>query len=64
MPAADEGRLAHAGLTYDTGIVMCGSRPEPGEPGRLHVSYRTTGVYVVVEDPDAHSTAPLPNRQK
>ncbi|GAA3982588.1 VOC family protein [Actinomadura viridis] len=39
----DDGRVVHAEMRYDTGIVMFGAG-EPGGPG----------VYVAVDDPDAH----------
>lgn len=39
----DDGKVVHAEMTYDTGILMFGA----GEPG-------TSAVYVAVDDPDAH----------
>ncbi|MFF5261569.1 VOC family protein [Actinomadura viridis] len=39
----DDGRVVHAMMGYDTGIAMFGTG-EPGGPG----------VYVAVDDPDAH----------
>ena len=52
------GTIAHAELTLGNGMVMLGSMKDT-EYGKLLVRPRTAGgvtmgVYVIVEDPDAH----------
>ncbi|MFG2091018.1 MULTISPECIES: VOC family protein [unclassified Spirillospora] len=39
----DDGKIVHAEMNFDTGILMFGN----GEPGK-------TALYVAVDDPDAH----------
>ena len=48
--AADDGRIQHAELRYGNGIAMLGSAgaEKPAARGRAG------GIYVVVDDPDAH----------
>jgi uncharacterized glyoxalase superfamily protein PhnB len=52
----DEGTIAHAELTYGKGMVMIGSTRD--DDFRLKTPHElgaaTQGVYVIVEDPDAH----------
>lgn len=47
-----DGSLAHAQMTYGTGMIMLGSggKPDPTNPW----STEPLGVYVQVEDIDAH----------
>jgi uncharacterized glyoxalase superfamily protein PhnB len=54
---AEDGRVAHAEMTYGTGMVMFGSiwdddlnvtTPEALRGASTH------GIFVIVEDPDAH----------
>lgn len=47
----EDGRIAHAELSYGNGILMLGSaRDEPGNPWATN----PIGIYVVVHDVDAH----------
>jgi uncharacterized glyoxalase superfamily protein PhnB len=49
VPGPD-GSVAHAELGAGTGVVMLGSRrPDPANPWA-----EREGIYVVVDDPDAH----------
>ncbi|WP_055483340.1 VOC family protein [Sphaerimonospora mesophila] len=49
----DDGSVAHAQLTYGTGMVMLGPASD-GEDGRLAVPHGPAWIYVVVDDVDAH----------
>jgi uncharacterized glyoxalase superfamily protein PhnB len=55
----EHGRIDHAQLAFDGGMIMCGSVTEGGY-GDLVSTVRlagtpTAGVYVVVDDVDAHA---------
>jgi uncharacterized glyoxalase superfamily protein PhnB len=53
----EDGRIAHAQMTYGTGMVMFGSIWDDDmnvtTPQALSGA-STHGIYVIVEDPDAH----------
>jgi uncharacterized glyoxalase superfamily protein PhnB len=56
----DEGRIDHAQLTFGSGMLMCGSHDDHGGYGDLVRTVRlvgapTGGIYVVVDDVDAHA---------
>ena len=56
----DEGRIDHAQLTYGSGMLMCGSHDDHGGYDDLVrtvqlVGAPTGGMYVVVDDVDAHA---------
>jgi uncharacterized glyoxalase superfamily protein PhnB len=46
----DDGTILHAELSYGNGAVMLGS----ASPNKPATRGRAGGIYVVVEDPDAH----------
>lgn len=48
--ALDDGRIQHAELRSGNGLVMFGS----AGPGKAATRGGTGGIYVVVDDPDAH----------
>jgi uncharacterized glyoxalase superfamily protein PhnB len=48
-----EGRVVHAEMTYDDGVVMLGW-PGPGYRCPRSLGARTQGLYVYVADVDAH----------
>ncbi|WP_236241224.1 VOC family protein [Streptomyces sp. CC228A] len=50
----EDGRVVHAELSYGNGTVMLGSRGGDGVFARAMAGGGPTGVYVVVEDVDAH----------
>lgn len=58
--AADDGTIEHAELRAGSGMVMLGSQREGEAHERFPVSSPrragalTAGLYVIVEDPDAH----------
>ncbi len=49
----EDGRIAHAELRSGMGMVMLGSTTD-GSDGRMALEQGPAGVYVVVEDVDAH----------
>ncbi|MFJ5551527.1 VOC family protein [Streptomyces sp. NPDC093225] len=51
---ADDGTVMHAELAYGTGVVMLGSKGRGGVFDTAMGDAGPTGVYVVVEDVDAH----------
>jgi uncharacterized glyoxalase superfamily protein PhnB len=56
----EEGRIDHAQLTFGSGMLMCGSHDDHGGYGDLVRTVRlvgapTGGMYVVVDDVDAHA---------
>src|SRR5512133_234059 len=51
--AADDGSVAHAELRFGNGIVMVGSA-RPSLPATRGVSAPGEGIYIVVDDVDAH----------
>ncbi len=56
----EEGKVAHAQVTYDGGMVMVSDVQEGGELSQHITTAReagkpTGGVYVVVDDVDAHA---------
>jgi uncharacterized glyoxalase superfamily protein PhnB len=57
VPDAEPGKIAHAQLALSGGVVMIGSAHDDetlglGSPQKR--GSRSSGVYVVVADPDAH----------
>ncbi|GAA4104968.1 MULTISPECIES: VOC family protein [Streptomyces] len=50
----EDGRVAHAELSYGTGLVMVGSRGREGVFAEAMANGGPVGVYVVVGDVDAH----------
>ncbi|MFI5758393.1 VOC family protein [Streptomyces sp. NPDC051569] len=50
----DGGRVTHAELSYGNGMVMLGSKGREGVFARVMADGGPVGVYVVVEDTDAH----------
>ena len=51
--AADDGSVAHAELRFGNGIVMVGSA-KPDLPATRGASAPGEGIYIVVDDVDAH----------
>ncbi|WP_069811967.1 VOC family protein [Streptomyces sp. TP-A0874] len=49
-----DGVVAHAELAYGNGVVMLGTRSKRGQFAEVMSGAGPTGVYVVVEDVDAH----------
>jgi uncharacterized glyoxalase superfamily protein PhnB len=47
--AGDDGEIHHAELRFGNGLVMLGS-PKPDRPAG-----QGSGIYIVVDDPDAHA---------
>ncbi|MFJ8001869.1 VOC family protein [Streptomyces sp. NPDC096310] len=52
--ASEDGTVLHAELAYGNGMVMLGSRGRKGVFARAMADGGPVGVYVAVEDPDAH----------
>lgn len=50
---ADDGSVRHAELRFGEGIVMVGSS-RPDLPASRGTGERSTGIYIAVEDVDAH----------
>ncbi|MEV6396276.1 VOC family protein [Streptomyces sp. NPDC051907] len=50
----DEGLIAHAELTFGNGMVMLGSKGTGSEYDKLTKDAGPTGVFVHVDDVDAH----------
>ncbi|MFI5807377.1 VOC family protein [Streptomyces sp. NPDC051561] len=50
----DPSVVHHAELAYGNGVVLLGSKGRPGLYAQLMDDSGPTGVYVVVEDTDAH----------
>ena len=54
----EEGaQIVHAEVTFGTGLFMCGSAregPDAAKPPKQLGGQMTGGMYVVVDDPDAH----------
>ncbi|MEW1697714.1 VOC family protein [Streptomyces sp. NPDC093249] len=50
----EDGRIAHAELSYGNGMVMLGSKGTGSEFDRLMTGAGPVGVYVHVDDADAH----------
>ncbi|MFJ6936311.1 VOC family protein [Streptomyces sp. NPDC101132] len=50
----DDGAVAHAELSYGNGVVMLGSKGTGSAFDKAMAGAGPTGVYVVVEDVDAH----------
>ncbi|OII62340.1 extradiol dioxygenase [Streptomyces sp. CC53] len=50
----EKGRVVHAELSYGNGTVMLGSRGGDGVFAKAMSGAGPTGVYVVVQDVDAH----------
>ncbi|MFD9410421.1 VOC family protein [Streptomyces sp. NPDC059989] len=50
----DDGAVMHAELSYGNGLVMLGSKGRGGAFDKAMEAAGPTGVYVVVEDVDAH----------
>jgi uncharacterized glyoxalase superfamily protein PhnB len=64
--AGDDGRIAHAELSFGSGMIMLGSHPHEGPygqwvqpPGEDRMA--TQGLYVIVTDVDAHYARALEN---
>jgi uncharacterized glyoxalase superfamily protein PhnB len=53
LETADDGSVAHAELRFGNGLVMVGSAG-PDLPPSGGASGRGTGIYIVVDDIDAH----------
>ncbi|GHF72423.1 hypothetical protein GCM10010218_62160 [Streptomyces mashuensis] len=51
---SEDGTVLHAELEYGNGIVMIGSRGRGGVFDDAMASAGPAGLYVVVDDPDAH----------
>ncbi|MER7760076.1 VOC family protein [Streptomyces sp. NPDC097619] len=50
----EDGSVTHAELAYGNGVVMLGSKGRGGAFDTVMAGAGPTGVYVVVEDVDAH----------
>ncbi|MEV7728118.1 VOC family protein [Streptomyces sp. NPDC087917] len=50
----DDGVVMHAELSYGNGVVMLGSKGRGGQFDTVMESAGPAGVYVVVDDVDAH----------
>ncbi|MCP9959463.1 VOC family protein [Streptomyces sudanensis] len=50
----EDGRVVHAELSYGDGVVMLGPKDGAGAYARMMADAGPVGVYVVVEDADAH----------
>lgn len=50
----EDGQVLHAELSYGNGMVMLGSRGREGVFAQAMAKAGPMGVYVVVDDPDAH----------
>ncbi|MER7664358.1 VOC family protein [Streptomyces sp. NPDC096193] len=50
----ENGRVVHAELMYGNGMVMLGSKGTGGEFGKLMTDAGPAGVFVHVDDVDAH----------
>ncbi|GGU21729.1 VOC family protein [Streptomyces lavendofoliae] len=50
----EDGRVVHSELAHGNGMVMLGTRGGDGVFARAMAGAGPVGVYVVVEDPDAH----------
>ncbi|WP_328539480.1 VOC family protein [Streptomyces sp. NBC_00344] len=50
----ENGQVMHAELAYGDGMVMLGSRGREGIFARAMAGGGPTGIYVVVQDTDAH----------
>ncbi|MEU3451240.1 VOC family protein [Streptomyces thermolilacinus] len=50
----EDGYVVHAELSYGDGMVMLGTKGGDGVFARAMADAGPVGVYVVVEDPDAH----------
>ncbi|UNO42780.1 VOC family protein [Streptomyces sp. MST-110588] len=51
---SEDGTVLHAELSYGNGTVMLGSKGHGGVYGEAMRDAGPAGVYVVVQDPDAH----------
>jgi uncharacterized glyoxalase superfamily protein PhnB len=52
---ADDGSVEHAELSFGNGVVMVGSA-KPGLAATRGAGAPGQGIYIVVDDPDAHFT--------
>ncbi|MEV6573862.1 VOC family protein [Streptomyces sp. NPDC051577] len=50
----EDGAVMHAELSYGNGAVMLGSKGRGGQFDKVMAEAGPTGVYVVVDDVDAH----------
>ncbi|MER6389439.1 VOC family protein [Streptomyces sp. NPDC001523] len=50
----EDGSVMHAELSYGNGAVMLGSKGRGGQFDKVMAEAGPTGVYVVVDDVDAH----------
>nr|WSX52534.1 VOC family protein [Streptomyces sp. NBC_00974] len=50
----EDGSVTHAELSYGNGVVMLGSKGRGGVFDKVMASAGPAGVYVVVDDVDAH----------
>jgi len=53
IETTDDGSVAHAELRFGNGLVMVGSA-RPDLPASAGTSGRGSGIYIVVDDVDAH----------
>lgn len=52
--AADDGTIMHAEMSFGSGMVMVGMGEPPDEGRAARTSLTGHGIYVVVDDVDAH----------